>query len=163
MQAEDVSVATAEMQERSNSEAFFQDRADRKITDAQDCERIIGKRNRVAARFFRGVDDLVDPQIAFAGRRCADAIRLVGHADVESSPVGLGIDGDGGDPHFVQRAGDANGDFAAVRDEDLLERFAHATFPNTLRAAGKCEHTRLGGERRLARLAPVVECVSALA
>ena len=79
----------------------------------------------VAAGLLRGVDDLVDAEVALGRRGGADRVRLVGDADVERGAVGVGVDGDGGDAHLVERARDANGDLAAVGDEDLAEGLGH--------------------------------------
>ncbi len=42
--------------------------------------------------------------------------RFVGLGDVEAVAVGVGIDGDGRDAHFAERANDAAGDGSAVGD-----------------------------------------------
>ena len=68
-----------------------------------------------------GVEDAVDAQVAFGGRRRPDALGLIGHADVQRSAVGVGIDGHGGDPHFAQRAHHPHRDFPAVCDQDLTK------------------------------------------
>ena len=59
-------------------------------------------------------------QVAARRRRGADAHRLVGEAHVQRARVGLGVDGDRRDAELAARADDAQRDFAAVRDEDLL-------------------------------------------
>ena len=61
-----------------------------------------------------GADDAVDHQIAFAGRRGADAIRLVGERQVMGAAVGLAEDGDRLDAHFLAGPNDAQGDFAPI-------------------------------------------------
>ena len=48
-------------------------------------------------------------------------VRLVGHAHVERGAIDLGVNGDGGDPHLVERARDADGNLATVCDENLAE------------------------------------------
>ena len=68
-----------------------------------------------------GVENAVDAQVAFGGGRGADVLGFIGHAHVERGAVGIGVDGDGGDAHFAQRADDAHGDLAAVGDQDLAE------------------------------------------
>ena len=55
-----------------------------------------------------------------------DAHRLVGLLNVQGVPLGLGIDGDGLDPHAPRRLDHPTGDLAAVGDEDFLE---HGRFP----------------------------------
>jgi hypothetical protein len=53
-------------------------------------------------------------------------VRLVGEADEDGVPVGLGVDRDTADARVLARADDADGDLATVGDEDLLEPFAGA-------------------------------------
>ena len=50
--------------------------------------------------------------------------RLVGHLDMERARVGLGIDGDGRDPHAPGGLDDPAGDLAPVGYEDLPEHAA---------------------------------------
>ena len=69
----------------------------------------------------RGVQNAVDTQIAFAGRRGSHPLGFVGHAHVQRRAIGVGEDGHRGDFHFAQRADDAHGDFAAVGNQDLAE------------------------------------------
>ena len=52
----------------------------------------------------------------------ADPIGLVGLEAVQGEAVLVGVDRDGADAEFVGRAEDADGDLAAVGDEQLLER-----------------------------------------
>src|ERR1019366_5885782 len=68
-----------------------------------------------------GVEDAVDAEVAFGRGAGADVGGLVGHADVEGGAVGVGEDSDAGDAHFAQRAYDADGDLAAIGDQDLAE------------------------------------------
>ena len=48
---------------------------------------------------------------------------LSARPDVERSPVGLRVDGDGGDAEFAAGARDTNGDLAPIGDEDLAEHY----------------------------------------
>ena len=68
-----------------------------------------------------GIEDVVDAEVAFGGGAGADATGLVGEADVEGGAVGVGEDRDRGDGHFAEGADDADGDLAAIGDEDLAE------------------------------------------
>ena len=68
-----------------------------------------------------GVQNAVDAQVAFGGGAGADVRRLIGHADVERGAVGVGVDGDAGDAHLAEGADDADGDLAAIGDQDLAE------------------------------------------
>jgi hypothetical protein len=65
--------------------------------------------------------DLLAAQVSFGGSSAGQGIRFVGGANVQCIAVGLGVDGDSGDAHFLQRLGDADGDFATVGNEDLGE------------------------------------------
>ena len=55
-----------------------------------------------------------------AGRR-ADAARVVHELQVVRVGVGFGVDAERNDPHFARRARDANGDFAAVGDQQTRD------------------------------------------
>ena len=76
---------------------------------------------RVAAGAARDVHHFVDAQIAFAGRRGADGISLVGKADVQRGAVDFAENGDGRNAHFAAGAHDAHGDFTAIGDEDFFK------------------------------------------
>ena len=67
------------------------------------------------------LDDALDHQVGFGGRRGADMHRLVGHLHVQRIAVGVGEHGHGPDAHPARRLDDATGDLAAVGDEDFLE------------------------------------------
>ena len=77
--------------------------------------------DRVGAGDLGGADDRRHAQIAVGAARRADADVLVGEADVQRVLVGLGVDGDGLDAELAAGADDAQGDLAAVGDEDFLE------------------------------------------
>src|SRR5262249_17991331 len=68
-----------------------------------------------------GFDDLVGDEIALRGRCRAYMHSLVGHLDMHSVSVGVGINRYGGDPHFLSRLDHSASDLAAVGDQDLLE------------------------------------------
>src|SRR5690606_2624093 len=70
---------------------------------------------------FGGRDDGRHVEVALRGGRGADADRLVGQADVLGLGVGGGMHGDGLDAELTAGPQDAQGDFPAVRDQDLLE------------------------------------------
>src|SRR4051812_3545425 len=73
--------------------------------------------HRLAPARLRRGDDRRDAQVALAGGRRADANRLVGETHVQRVGVGGRVDGDRLDPQLVQRADDAHGDLAAVRNQ----------------------------------------------
>ena len=68
-----------------------------------------------------GGDDAVDLEVGFLAGGRADADGFVGELDVHGIDVRLGIDGDGFDAEFAAGADDAEGDFAAIGDQDALE------------------------------------------
>src|SRR5450759_270066 len=64
-------------------------------------------------------------------RRAADVMCLVRVARVDRVAVRVGVDRDCGDAELAARAHDADGDLAAIGDEDLLEKLAlHSTASN---------------------------------
>ncbi len=65
--------------------------------------------------------DRGDVQVALAGRGRSNADRFVGQADVHGVRVGGGMHRDGADAHLAAGAVDAQGDLAAVGDENLFE------------------------------------------
>ena len=75
----------------------------------------------VAPRRLAGGDDRRDVEVALPRRRGADADRAIGHADVERVRVRGRVDRDRLDPEVVERADDADGHLAAVRDQDSRE------------------------------------------
>jgi hypothetical protein len=87
-------------------------------------EKAVAGVQRVAPGALRDVDELVDSQVALGREGGADVVRLVRHADVQRLAIGVAVDGDGADPHFVQGARDAHGNFASIRDENLTEHRA---------------------------------------
>jgi hypothetical protein len=60
-------------------------------------------------------------QIGFARRGRADQRRLIGLAHMQGRGVGLGIDGEGADPHAFGGAEHPAGDLAAIGDQDGFE------------------------------------------
>ena len=103
------------------------------VTHARDSageQRVLGEEavprvHGLRAGSQRGLDQGVDLQIALRRRRRPDQERLVGVGGVQCASIGLRVDGDGADAELAQRAGDADGDLAAVRDQDLAEGAVH--------------------------------------
>ena len=83
--------------------------------------------NRVAAGAAGHVDQLVDAEITFARWSGTDGVGFVGETDMEGSAIGFAEDDDGADAKFAAGAEDANGDFAAIGDQDFVE---HAGEPH---------------------------------
>ncbi len=77
--------------------------------------------DRVDVGDLGGADDPVGPQVAVGALRAPDADGLVGQLDVERLDVGLRIDRERLDAELAAGADDAEGDFAAVGDEDFLD------------------------------------------
>ncbi|GAC1460296.1 MAG: hypothetical protein NVSMB8_10650 [Candidatus Limnocylindrales bacterium] len=77
--------------------------------------------DRLGPRDERGRDHRRDVQVRVAGRRRADADRLIGGMDRQAVGVGLAIDDDRLDPELAAGADDPESDLAAVGDEDLIE------------------------------------------
>ena len=73
----------------------------------------------------RGRDDLVLVQIALGGGSGAEGHRQVGLEHVERFTVGIGEDGDGGDPHLAAGPDDPPCDLATIGDQDFLEGGRH--------------------------------------
>ena len=77
--------------------------------------------NRFRAAAARGVEDAVDAQVAFRGRRRADRICLVSIAHVQRFAVNIGVHRHGADVHLAARAHDAHGNLSTIGDEDFTE------------------------------------------
>jgi hypothetical protein len=79
---------------------------------------------------FGRADDGGDVQVAARALGRADADGLVGEAHVGAVTVGFRIDGHGADAQLLAGADDdADGNFAAVGDEDFLKRRGWQTEP----------------------------------
>jgi hypothetical protein len=83
--------------------------------------RVLGEKpvtgmDRIGARDLGGGNDARDVEVRFARGRGPDADVVVGEADVERFPIGLGVDSDGLDAQLATGSDDAQSDFAAVRD-----------------------------------------------
>ena len=66
----------------------------------------------------RGGDDVGDVEVAAGRRRGADAEALVGQLHGQRVGVGLGMDHDRADAELTAGADDAQGDLAAVGDQN---------------------------------------------
>jgi hypothetical protein len=71
--------------------------------------------------------DTVAAQIGVARGRRADAGCFIGQATCRRAGVGVGVDGDGGDPHLLAGADDADGDLAAIGDQDFAKHGNYQT------------------------------------
>ena len=77
--------------------------------------------DRLGAGLLRHLEDLLDHEVALGGRAGAEQVRLIGAPDVRRVAIGLGVDGHAGDAELLERSHHANGDLAAVCDQDLVE------------------------------------------
>ena len=82
----------------------------------------VARMHRLGAGPAAGVDDLLDHEVGRRRRRRTDVNRLVGHLDMRRRAVDVAIYGDRGDPHPPGGADDADGDLAAIGDQDLVEQ-----------------------------------------
>jgi hypothetical protein len=73
----------------------------------------------VGPRLLGDGQQLLLDEVAVAGGRPVQGIRLVRHLDVQGVPVGIGIHRHRSDPGVLARPGDAHGNLAAVCDQHL--------------------------------------------
>ena len=78
----------------------------------------------------RGGEDALLAEVAVLRRGRTDADALVGEGDMQAVAVGLGVDGDGGNAHLLAGADDADGDLAAVRNQNFRK---HSISPSVRR------------------------------
>ena len=83
-------------------------------------EKTIAGVNGVGAGTARRIDDAIDAEVAVA--RCArpDQVGLVGEADMKRRPIALGVHSHRRQAHLPARAHHANGDLAAVRNQNFF-------------------------------------------
>ena len=77
--------------------------------------------HRVGAGLLGDGDDLRDVEVGVGRRRAAQAVRLVGQPDEDGVAVGLGVHRDAADAGVLAGTDHADGDLAAVGDQDLLQ------------------------------------------
>jgi hypothetical protein len=70
---------------------------------------------------FSGTDQTINFEVALVAWSRADTNGFVSQLNVEGIVIGFGIDRQGPDPQFFAGADDAEGDFAAVGDQDFIE------------------------------------------
>ena len=76
---------------------------------------------------LRHGEERVDPEIALGRGGGADPIRLIGEPDMEGGPGGVTEDGDGPDVQLPAGPDQADGDLAAIGDQELGEQSALST------------------------------------
>ena len=79
--------------------------------------------HRLGAGFADRLHDLVDHDIGLVGRRRADVIGLIRHFHMQRVLVRIRIDRNRFDTHFTGCFDNTARDFAAVRDQDLVEHY----------------------------------------
>jgi hypothetical protein len=82
-------------------------------------EKAVARVDGVGPRPPRDVEQLADVEVRLLRPGARERERLVGDAHVQRLAIGVCVDRDGADPGVTARAGDADCDLAAVRDEDL--------------------------------------------
>ena len=88
----------------------------------------IARMHRLGAGALDHLEQLVDHEVALAGRPRAEQERLVGALDVWRVAIELGVDRDRADPELLAGADDAHRDLAAVGDQYLREHGAAQDF-----------------------------------
>ena len=81
----------------------------------------VARVDRLAGARARGLQDPFDVEVTLTRRCRPDLDRLVRHAHVQRTTIGLGVDRDRAQPESPRGADDAAGDFAAVGDEEAGE------------------------------------------
>jgi hypothetical protein len=84
-------------------------------------EKAVAGVDGVAAARQRNFQDTVAAQVGVARGWWADEGRFIGQRHVQGAGVGVGVDGDGGDPHLLAGADNANGDLPAIGDQDFAK------------------------------------------
>jgi hypothetical protein len=94
-------------------------------------EKTVARMDRIDIGDFRRADDAVGPQVAVAALRATDANRLVGQLHMKRLHIGFRINGERLDAEFATGANNAQGNFTAIGDEDLLNhRWRNKKPPN---------------------------------
>ena len=84
-------------------------------------EESIPRMNRIRPRDLGSRDQARDLEIALARRRGTETDIIVGESDMQRLAIGLGVDRHGLDAEFPRGTNDPERDFAAIRNENLLE------------------------------------------
>ena len=95
----------------------------------------VARMNGVDARDGRCRQDRGNVQVAVAGRRRADANRLVGQTDMHGIAVGRRVNRYGLDTHLAAGAMDAKRDFTPVGDQDLVEHGERSPYSTIISAS----------------------------
>ena len=89
-------------------------------------EKAVARVNCIGFRFDGDAQDVLDVEVGIHGRLAAsDEIGLVGLGTVQRKPVFLRINRDGADSQLAGGAHDANGDFAAIGNQQAADTSQH--------------------------------------
>ena len=100
---------------------IFEAAGERRVLGEEAVARVDGLR----AGRVHGLEDPVDAEVGLGGRGRAQAVRDVRGPHVGGVRIRVGVDGDGLDAHPPAGPDDAQGDLAAVGDEDPSEHSTH--------------------------------------
>jgi hypothetical protein len=108
----------------------------------------------VGAGALRGGQHGVDVQVAVAGRRGAQPVRLADVAHVQRGGIGVGMHGGHRQPQPPRRARDAAGDLAAVGNQQLVQSLhgQKRNTPKRRRPGGRARRQFQQQPQRVARL-----------
>jgi hypothetical protein len=84
-------------------------------------EKSVAGMNGISSAALRGIEDSIDIQIRFSGRRRANQIGVISDTNVEGGAVYLRVNRRRGDSHLVAGADHAHGDLATIRNQDFLK------------------------------------------
>ena len=108
-------------------------------------EKAVPRMNCLCSRAPGGRDQLVAHEVALARRRGADVDRFIRFAHVRRERIGVGVYGDRRDAKLLAGANDAEGDLAAVGDQDLRE---HSGGSNVRQGEERTTETRSDARAR---------------
>ena len=78
----------------------------------------------ISARLLDGIEDGRGVQVGLGARVPSERIGLVGQPHMEGISIGIGVHRHRLDAHLTSGTNDADGNFAAVGDQDLLQHEA---------------------------------------
>ncbi len=70
-----------------------------------------------------GLHDSIRYQVAFRRRRRTDMDRFIRYLDVQSIAIGIGVNRDRLDAHFLRRLDDAASDLATISYKDFFKQW----------------------------------------
>jgi hypothetical protein len=88
-------------------------------------QKAVARVNGIATGLFGGVDYFLYVQVRFARRRRTNMHGLIGHQAMLAANVGVGIDGDRGNPQHSAGVDYPDGYFGSIGDEYLIKKLFH--------------------------------------